>query len=74
MGIDYGYKNEPTVFASHDGADITRRLFFPDSILQNHLVNNITAVDASPAEKGFVRAVEFFVRHHATASGTLHLL
>ena len=73
MDIDYGYKNEPIVFASHDGADIPRQLILPDSILQNHLVDNITAVDASPAKKGFMRAMEFFVRHHATASGTLHL-
>jgi hypothetical protein len=51
---------------------ILRGLFCPDSILQDHLVDNLSAVDASPAKKIFVRTVEFFKGHHTLASRTFH--
>jgi hypothetical protein len=48
-------------------------LFFPGSILENHLVNNLSAVDASPTEEMFVRAIKFFKSHDTVTMGTFHL-
>jgi len=48
-------------------------LFSPDSIFQDHLVDNLSAIDASPAKKIFVRTIEFLKGHHTLASRTFHL-
>jgi hypothetical protein len=45
----------------------------PASIIQDHLVDNLSAIDASPAKKILVRTVEFFKGHHPFTSGTVHL-
>jgi hypothetical protein len=46
-------------------------LFFK-SILKYHLVNDLSAEDASPSEKFFTYTVEFFVDHDSTTTMTLH--
>lgn len=45
----------------------------PASIIQDHLVDNLSAIDASPTKKMFVKTVEFFKSHHTLASRTVHL-
>lgn len=42
------------------------------TILQNHLVNNLSTKDASPSPKVLVGAEEFFVDHLALTTITLH--
>ena len=42
------------------------------SILEDDGVNNLTAKDASPAEKFFTVPVELFVIHHPTTFLTFH--
>ena len=42
------------------------------SILEDDGVNNLTAKDASPAEKFFTVPVELFVIHHAATFLTFH--
>lgn len=54
-------------------ARILGGLFFPASIIQDDLVDNLAAVDASPAKKIFVRTVKFFKGHRPMASRTFHL-
>jgi hypothetical protein len=51
----------------------TARLFFPDSIFQDHLVNNLAAVDASPTEEMLVGAIKFFEDHGTVTTRTVHL-
>jgi hypothetical protein len=48
-------------------------LFLPGSIFKDHLVNNLSAVDASPTEEMFLRAIKFFKSHDTVATGTFHL-
>jgi hypothetical protein len=48
-------------------------LSFPASIIQDHLVDNLSAIDASPAKKVFMRAVKLLKGHHTLASRTVHL-
>jgi len=52
------------------GKGILRFLFEP--ILQDHLVNDLTAKNASPPEKFLTNAIEFFEYHCSTAPITLH--
>jgi hypothetical protein len=46
--------------------------FLFESILQDDLVNDLTAENASPSEKFLTNAVEFFEYHCSAASITLH--
>jgi hypothetical protein len=43
-----------------------------DSILQNDLVNDLTANDTSPPKKLFLKPIELLKDHMSTTSGTLH--
>jgi hypothetical protein len=43
------------------------------SILQNHLIDNLSTKDASPAPKLLLIAIEFFINHIAAAATTLHM-
>jgi len=49
---------------------ISALLFKP--IIEDHLVNDLSAKDASPAEKLFTDTIEFLEDHCTTASMTLH--
>jgi hypothetical protein len=52
---------------------LPRGLSSADSIFQDHLVNNLSAVDASPAEEMLMRAIKFFKNHDTATTGTVHL-
>jgi hypothetical protein len=52
---------------------IPGHLFFPASIIQDHLVQNLSAADTPPAKKAFMRAVKLLEGHHTLASRTVHL-
>jgi len=43
-----------------------------ESILQDHLVNDLSTKDASPSEKFFTYTIEFFEDHDPTTTMTLH--
>jgi hypothetical protein len=43
------------------------------SILQDHLVHNLSAIDASPPKEIFMRAIEFFISHDTVTTWTVHL-
>jgi hypothetical protein len=45
----------------------------PGSIFKDHLVNNLSTVDASPTEEMFLGAIKFFKSHDTVATGTFHL-
>jgi hypothetical protein len=51
----------------------TARLSSADSIFEDHLVNNLSAVDASPAEEMLMRAIKFFKNHDTATTRTVHL-
>jgi hypothetical protein len=44
-----------------------------DAIFKNDLVNDLSTKDASPSEKFFAYAVEFFEDHDPTATFALHI-
>jgi len=41
--------------------------------MQDHRVDNFSAVDASPSKEIFMGAVEFFKSHDTLTPGTFHL-
>jgi len=43
-----------------------------ESILQDHLVNDLSAKDASPSEKFFGHPIEFFEDHDPAATMAFH--
>jgi hypothetical protein len=43
-----------------------------ESILQDHLVNDLSTKDASPSEKLFTNTIEFFEDHGSATTMTLH--
>jgi hypothetical protein len=45
-----------------------------ETVFQNHLINDLPAVDTSPSEKMFMGTIEFLEDHDSTASGTFHFL
>jgi hypothetical protein len=47
--------------------------FLFESILHDHLINDLAAENASPSEKFFTNAVEFFEDHGSTTTMTLHI-
>jgi hypothetical protein len=49
----------------------TLRFLFK-SILQNNLVNDFTAENASPSEKFLAKTVEFFEYHYSSTPIALH--
>jgi hypothetical protein len=42
------------------------------SILKDHLVNDLSAKNASPSEKFFTDTIEFFENHASSTTMTLH--
>jgi hypothetical protein len=52
---------------------LLRGLFFPGSIFQDHLVDDLAAVDASPSEEMLLSAIKFFKDHDTVTPGTFHL-
>ena len=46
--------------------------FLRESILQNYLIDNLSAEYASPAKELFLRPVKFFIDHDTTATMTPH--
>jgi hypothetical protein len=42
------------------------------SILQNHLIDNLSTKDASPAPELLLMAIEFFIDHVTAATRALH--
>jgi hypothetical protein len=44
----------------------------PKSIFKDHLVNDLTAQNATPSKKFFTRPIEFFEDHNPTTTMTLH--
>ena len=42
------------------------------TILQNHLINNLSAQEPFPSYKVLMGSIEFFIDHHTTAMVTLH--
>jgi hypothetical protein len=43
-----------------------------ESILQDHLVNDLSTEDASPSEKLFTNTIEFFEDHGSPTTMTFH--
>jgi len=48
-------------------------VLLPNTVLQNDVINDLTAVDASPSEKIAIGTIEPFEGHDAAAPETLHL-
>jgi hypothetical protein len=44
----------------------------PASIIQDHLVQNLAAEDASPSKEILMGAIEFFKSHNAITPGAVH--
>jgi len=44
------------------------------TILQNHLINNLSAQDASPSQEMLTGTIESFTDHHTTTTMTLHTI
>jgi hypothetical protein len=47
--------------------------FLLDSILHDHLINDLTTENAPPSEKFFADTVEFLENHCPTATAALHI-
>ena len=43
------------------------------TVLQNHLINNLSAQDTSPSHKVLMGSIESFIDHHTTTTMTLHM-
>ena len=46
--------------------------FLRESILQNYLIDNLSAENASPAKELLLRTVKFLIDHDTTATMTPH--
>jgi hypothetical protein len=46
--------------------------FLPESVLHDHLINDLATENAPPSEKLFANTVEFFENHCSATSVTLH--
>jgi hypothetical protein len=42
------------------------------TVLQNHLINNLSAQDTSPSRKMLMGSIESFIDHHTSTTMTLH--
>jgi hypothetical protein len=47
---------------------------FWGSIFEDHLINNLSATEASPTEKGFGCAVKLLVGHHTATPMAFHCI
>jgi len=44
------------------------------TVLQDHLIHNLPAINTSPSKEMLLETIEFFENHHATTSKTPHFL
>jgi hypothetical protein len=42
------------------------------TVLQNHLINNLSTQNASPSQKMLIGTIESFIDHYTTTTMTLH--